>query len=315
MKRKKRQSKWLLGIMLFLGVLVCCGDIFALTISGEESPPRLLVEDVKSAMQEPGDTLESFVAPYLALDYQGSRRSSYYTLWFVAKETSELESRQRLVDILCRGLEDSNRHSRTDSAGWLFTLNAADFSPEAKAMVAEACARGDLERNIVLLGAKLNVEGIDSIIQELAKKPIVGQYFYRRDEWASLLVLARAGDQNALDRVIEKSKAVEDVQVWRDLFEDLLYIQKLEGIVILNEWLNSDRRLGATRAGEKGTLVCRYIAFYLSESLEGFPVKGSVFRGVAEEDIPACREWMSAQTRWVIKGEDGGVVEGTLDVL
>lgn len=222
---------------------------------------------------------------------------------YLKKGAGTASSRRKLVSDLAKSLADQSPVVRESVARLLSTLQANDFSPDAKISIQEAFETKP-SKQLILLGGIADVDTVnkevDKLVFQPSVKPSVGR-FYGTLEWGAELVKARRGNPNNIKNVInaveEEKSMVTRVGV---LLQELEYVRQPEVIPILKKYLDSDERLEAVKPTVPGMKCAQYAAVVLARSVEGFPVIKEDLN-YTEDELDICRKWMSAQTNWVFK--------------
>lgn len=189
----------------------------------------------------------------------------------------------------------------------LLYFNAEDFSVETKKRIVELLQIAPLKREHILLTGQAEVQEAEDILKEivieyreLEKNRSVGKW-YGEKNWYASLALARLGDQESTDYVINKiEQERDDIARVGKLLRDLSYTRQEKAVLKLKEYLYSNRVLpGAVDVPT--TAYSQYALDQLTAILENIPIEHKGFPGYTYEEITQAREWMNEQTDFVIK--------------
>jgi PBS lyase HEAT-like repeat len=121
----------------------------------------------------------------------------------------------------------------------------------------------------------------------------------RKDRWAAILALARMGDEQAANDILNRIKRmpVGDAVVY-EVFPDLIYTRRPEAISYLVEALNSDaKNCESANSDNPERIPCAYrIMEMLAPVIENYPLKQNASGDIETNDYPAAlqkvREWL-----------------------
>jgi hypothetical protein len=118
-------------------------------------------------------------------------------------------------------------------------------------------------------------------------------------QWVSALVLARWGDERALDFIIHTTakESNEVVRATRYL-PDLAYTLQPRAFDALRNYLFSENRLPQLKDTVLGEPVARYAAQIFAEYVEDCPIQN---KNIQESDIPVIRAWAVDQSYWKLR--------------
>ena len=156
-------------------------------------------------------------------------------------------------------------------------------------------------RETILLAGFAGIESLSDEIYSLAARPIeepqAGR-FYGTKVWAANLVLARQGNSLSIAKLLDFAKKQDLHTRVVFILVDLQYVPQPEIVDFLRSYLDSDERLDSVKSTVKGILAANYAASSLARILLGFPVNYREDYSYSEEEIRACRIWMSKQKEW-----------------
>ena len=129
----------------------------------------------------------------------------------------------------------------------------------------------------------------------------------RKDRWAAMLALARMGDQQAFDDVLNRIKRmpVGDAVVY-EVFPDLIYTRRPEAISYLVEALNNDaKNCESANSDNPERIPCAYrIMEMLAPVIENYPLKQNASGDIDTNDYPAAlqkvRDWFKTNKEYKI---------------
>jgi hypothetical protein len=159
----------------------------------------------------------------------------------------------------------------------------------------------NITRETILLAGFARIDSLLETIAGLAESPLtepaVGRFF-GTDGWAANLVMARQGDERSVKRLLDFASIQDAHTQVVFVAVDFQYVPQAGIVAYLKDILDSDDRLEPTKETVKGVPVANYAAFSLARILQGFPVKDKEDFSYSEEEIGACRKWMSQQKEW-----------------
>lgn len=171
---------------------------------------------------------------------------------------------------------------------------------ETKALI-ERQFRADINRETILLAGLAGVASLSDEIQFWADRqisePEAGRFF-GTNEWAANLVLARRGNALSLGKLLDFAEKQDFHTIATVVLVDLQYVPQPEVVDYLKKYLDSDERLEPVKPTVKGMLAANYAASSLARILEGFPLEYREDYSYSEQEIEACRVWMSKQKEW-----------------
>jgi hypothetical protein len=158
--------------------------------------------------------------------------------------------------------------------------------------------RQDIGRQTILLAGLAGVESVSDDLRLLARQPIrepsAGRFF-GTPEWAANLVLARQGDSLSIGALLDCAREQDLHTQVVVVAVDFQYVPQPEVVAFLQAYLGSDERLEPVKSTVQGLPVANYAASSLARMLAGFPVEYREDYSYTDEEIRACRVWMSTQ--------------------
>lgn len=274
--------------------------LMALSIGTSCSADQLDLSQFRQDLGAPDKLTSDYVSSYINAESSQVRYNSYAAIWEVAKK-KPYDEKNQLLQHLAQGMSDKEKSVREASVKWLLQFREKDVSSETSALIAKNLEKRELDKNRILLAGLYGTESTLNTIRKLGstivQDPEVGRW-YGTKEWASNLVLARLGEidsEELVQRVESESNVVARVTI---CLQDITYIKQPEGVQLLLKYLNSEDRFPSVRDSTLGEKVCLRAAYFLAQSIEGFPIVKEYYSDYTEEDIATCRKWMSSQSDW-----------------
>ena len=167
-----------------------------------------------------------------------------------------------------------------------------DFSPRTKTILAKIDISQSPE--LIKITGVANIKSREEELKNIATISRVPQI-----KRASIMALARMGDKQNLNEVIQMVKSESDIVQRIYLFDDLAWTRQQEAFSILRNYLHSQERLPDTRDHSiPGTPEAAYAARAFINHIKNCPVK-SVFPNA--EELPIIVNWADQQKKWLIK--------------
>jgi hypothetical protein len=219
----------------------------------------------------------------------------------VRAQGAPLGSSTTSIDQLTRDVTSTSTLVRNSSVnGLLRALSSSrqvNVSRQSRDTL-ERLFRQNVDRQTILLAGLAGVESVSDDLRSLARQPIrepsAGRFF-GTPEWAAHLVLARRGDPQSLDALLDFARRQDLHTRVVVVAVDFQYVPQPEVVEFLQAHLESDERLEPVKTTVPGLPVANYAASSLARLLVGFPVEYREDYSYTDEEIRACRAWLSAQ--------------------
>lgn len=294
------------GVFLIVAGLASCVD--AVEVAPQRTSSAAMeyderqreVERVQHALEQ-GDLSSTVLRRYTDGRPDDLRRDLYALYWRLGTGAQERPTRLALVSFLVTRIASETSMLRGQLLKWSQDFRADSFDEEAiAALNALPWTEEDGAQVIRLLGVAEVTSAEPGLKAQVARDPLSDEPAYQTSRtWASLLALARLGDQESLTRVIRRVEGEEDIIVRATiLFDDLGYTRQPRAFDALKVYINSDKRLPAIKDGVPGRLEAARAAAVFSKFIENFPIQETDF---TEPETYEARVWVNKQTSWKIK--------------
>lgn len=292
----------------------CCATIMlTLVVGWQASAQKREVDAYFSALRnnQPVTSLvfekkkeEQYITPLAAYtqDTVSSLRvEAYQRLCQLGRETKQKNARKRIVSLLVQGWQDQDRgiHRLVDNG--LTRFNPQDFDRAALDSVRSRVQKlpanpGTLFKLVGYLQLHDLATKLKAYVEAQDPAP------RNQDRWAGYIALARLGDQQAVDMILNRVRTfgVNDDAVY-ELFPDLVYTRSYRAIHYLEEVLFSDERnCGAPSAESRQKMTCAYrVMELLAPVIKDYPASVSAGGGVAsknyQQTLQTVRTWFKQQ--------------------
>jgi hypothetical protein len=239
------------------------------------------------------------VAVYLQDTVPSLRVEAYYLLSQLGNATKQKNARKRIVSLLIHGWHDKDQGIQRLVDNGLTHFHPQDFDRAAIDSV-----RSRVEKLPANPGALFKLVGY---LQLQALAPKIKSYVEEedpglrpQDRWAGYIALARLGDQQAVDVILNRIRTfgVNDDAVY-ELFPDLIYTRSYRAIQYLEEVLfSNERNCGAPSAESRQKMTCAYrVMELLAPVIKDYPVTASAGGGIATNNyaqaLETTRAWFT----------------------
>lgn len=247
---------------------------------------------------------DQYIAPltaYLQDTVSSLRAEAYYLLCQLGTKTKQKSTRKRIVSVLIRGWQDKDKGIQRLVDNGLARFQSQDFDRAALDSVRSRVRKlpsspGTLFRLVGYLQLQDLALKIKAYVEEEAPA------LRAQDRWAGYIALARLGDQQAVDVILNRVRmvGVNDDAVY-ELFPDLVFTRSYRAIHYLEEVLFSDeRKCGAPSAESRQKMTCAYrVMELLAPVIKDYPVAATAGGGVATNNYPQAlettRAWFKQQ--------------------
>jgi hypothetical protein len=232
------------------------------------------------------------------------RSKAYSITRTIAVQSNQFSIRQESVQKLVNACRDRDSGNTGSVLGYLTEFKKQDFTPSTKdtlrALFKNRIAH--LDQLIRLIGF-LEINDLQSDLRTISAQ-VDGS---KRDRWAAQLALARMGDKQIMQTIIDRVKKmqVNDELVY-EVFPDLTYTRQMEAIGYLSRVLFSDENNCESADAERSAKIpCAYrVMEQLAPVIEGYPLKldesGDVNTKDYVEALKSVREWFRQQKEYKI---------------
>jgi hypothetical protein len=287
--------------------------MFILAVGLQASAQKREVDAHFSAMRDKqattslsfeGKKEDQYIEPltaYVQDTVSALRAEAYYLLCQLGHKTKQKNTRKRIVSVLVRGWHDQDKGIQRLIDNGLTRFQPQDFDRAALDSVRSRVKK--LPSNpatVFKLAGYLQLQDLAPKIKSYVEQETPAQR--SQDRWAGYIALARLGDQQAVDVILNRVRTfgVNDDAVY-ELFPDLVYTRSYRAIQYLEEVLFSDeRKCGAASAGSRQKMTCAYrVMELLAPVIKDYPVAASVDGGVATDNylkaLQTTRAWFKQQ--------------------
>jgi hypothetical protein len=236
---------------------------------------------------------DQYIAPlatYLQDTVPSLRVEAYSLLCQLSNTVKQKSARKRIVNLLIRGWQDKDKGIQRLVDNGLTRFHPQDFDRVAIDSVRSRVQKlpsnpGTLFKLVGYLQLQAVAPKIKSYVEEPALRP--------QDRWAGYIALARLGDQQAVDVILNRIRTfgVNDDAVY-ELFPDLIYTRSYRAIQYLEEVLfSNERNCGAPSAESRQKMTCAYrVMELLAPVIKDYPVTVSAGGGIATKNYPQALE-------------------------
>jgi hypothetical protein len=241
------------------------------------------------------------ISPYLADTLPLIRAEAYYLLANAGIQSQQKATRREVVNRLLHGFRDRDTGIKGRVENALTRFKVDDFDRAAvdtlKKLIADP---PPLPGKLFKLAGYLNLHelapGIKAHIEQEPAR------LRDKDRWAGYLALARMGDQQALDIILNRVRtfgASDDVVY--EIFPDLVYTRSYRAIHYLQEVVFSDEQnCSSPHADSREKTNCAYrVIELLAPVLKGYPLALDASGDLATSNYPEAlgkiRDWFTQQ--------------------
>jgi len=243
-------------------------DAYFLAFRNNEPSPALLFAGKKE------DQYIKAITPYLQDTLATLRAEAYIQLSNLGQQSKQKGVRKKVVNLLTTGWHDADWGIRDLADDALTHFQKQDFDRTAIDSITARLTKlpsspGKLFKLIGYLDLRDLAPQIRSYVEDL-QPPLQSP-----DRWAGYISLARMGDQQAIDFLLNRIRTLglnNDVAI--DLFPDLVYTRTFRAIHYLEEALfNNDKNCGPASAEFDQPVTCAYrIMEMLAPALKDYPI-------------------------------------------
>ena len=225
----------------------------------------------------------------------------------IALQTRDTITRQMCVRMLMHPVEGGDFDVAGSALSLLRGFARTDFSTEVRDTISSLIRKR--ASNLNQLIAMAGYLGIPELTRDLRSYALPGNPNSTR--WAALLALARMGDRDATDDVLQRVEAlgVTDKVVY-NIFPDLVYTRQPEAIAYMAKQIQHDEKHCFSADAEREVAIpCAYrILEQLAPVIENFPLERDVTGDLRTNDYHAAlelaREWFKNNNTYRIKDDD-----------
>lgn len=231
-------------------------------------------------------------------DPSANVRFAVQTMQFkIAVRNMDTSIREDVTNSLVSDLLDGDPLVSQQAVRRLQSFKSKDFSTATKNLIGIVMQRADASKELFLVIGIAQVREQIPFLKNIAvglNKHVAG--WYASVEWYSALALARMGDKQETKRIIKIVESEADVvlRVTR-LLSDVAYLRQIEGVKLLQKYLESEDRLPRVKDNVPGTKYNQYALDFLTQSIENFPVKNQGL-GYNDAEVQLARSWMRSHS-------------------
>lgn len=210
------------------------------------------------------------------------------------------DSVDRMLQILSTKSDADQGYAMTRALYLLSSGKKTQVSNKTKELIGKLFDQ-DVNKETILLAGFAGVNSAHDQISYWAHRPIpepdVGSFF-GTNEWAANLVLARQGDADSIEKLLDTAHKQDLHTLVVFVLVDFQYVPQSAIVEFLKQYLDSNERLEPVKSTVEGMPVAYYAASSLARMLKGFPVDYREDYSYSMNDIQKCRAWMSRQKEW-----------------
>ncbi|WP_147302885.1 HEAT repeat domain-containing protein [Marinoscillum furvescens] len=229
------------------------------------------------------------------------RRVAYQAAEVVVGASSSSAIRQNAFSVLMSGLSDNDLALQGIVLQLLATQDGALFSDEdLRVLISKLDAGIPGKEALLKLLGRLNAS---EATEEIRQFTTAGNKATIR--WAAYLALARLGDEEAIDRLIQKVNGLTvNSDVVYDILPGLIYTRQKEVFdLLVKELYNDERNCEPADPDQYRPIRCGYrIMELLAPHVEGFPVavsaSGDLDTRNYRQALLGVREWFAANPNY-----------------
>ncbi len=260
------------------------------------------VERIRQELERSQDFSPSSLGQRTSSQPEELRRDLYAQYWQMGTASTDRSRRIGITGFFVSRVPVETPMLRGQLLKWLQDFRKEDFSGDAVAKLNAIPWTPDYCPEIIRI---LGIADGDQVLPRLEayvashplrQPPPVG--YQASNNWAALLALARQGNELALDTIIRRVRAEQDIVLRVVLFADLGYTLQPVAFNALRDFLNSSARLPTIKDHVPGTLEASRAAAVLSKYISGFPIQETDF---SEAQTMQARAWANAQEFWHFK--------------
>lgn len=238
------------------------------------------------------------ISKYLADTVPAIRAEAYYLLGSLGQQSRQKSIRRDAVSLLLRGFRDKDAGIKGRVENVLVRFNTEDFDRTAMDTLRSLLAKlPPLPGKLFRLAGYLNLHDQAPKI----KAYIEGQPpLASKDRWAGYLALARMGDQQALDIILNRVRTfgINDDVVY-EIFPDLVYTRSYRAIHYLEEvTFSNEKNCTSPHADSQAKINCAYrVIELLAPIISDYPValdaSGDLATSDYNEALEKIRAWFT----------------------
>lgn len=222
--------------------------------------------------------------------------------WRYALNSQDTHARQKICVFLLDAARGENQFLAEQALKFLLDFSPSDFNSLATERLKSFYYQEDYANAILRVVGVANLRSEEFRLREIAKagRPrTTSDAFYASSQWAALLVLARFGETDSINQVVERVKTEEDIVIRSTrLFADLGFTRHYLALDCLREFLRSPERLPQVKETVLGRPEALYAAEVLCKHAENFPLPSC---DIQESNLPVIVEWADMQKSWIIR--------------
>jgi hypothetical protein len=269
-----------------------------LRTSPYETLPQSIWKDTKNEAQ-----MLEVLAPYYTDTVKTIRAKAYYITKRIGQKSKDARVQNRAIDLTVRALKEKDTGISGNAIEALTGFNSANFSPAAKDSVGNLIKPGvpNLDKLLTLAGF-LNLNNRTQQIRDL-----LALNTNTTIKWAARLALARMGDEEATDWIVNKlnNAQVNDDFVYQ-VVPELVYTRQPRIFDFLEEIINSDvKNCHSSDPDSEKMILCGYrVMEHIAPAIKDFPVKTNESGDLNVSDYNAAlaqvRSWFASNEAYAL---------------
>lgn len=257
--------------------------------------------DKRLFLQESSDELFACLQKYYLDTLPKIRLKAYYIAYKVGLNYDS-GSKNYAINKLVSGCKDDDSGIVGSCLSWLSTFKKNDFEETAIDSISIL-----LERKIAHLDKLLRLIGFLNLkenVRHIQNMLIANDLNSETNIWAARLALARMGEQEQIDYILDKVKGLHlNDDVVYNILPDLIYTRQKKLLDYLIEILQSDEKNCFSANPESSEkIICGYrVMEYLAPVIEDYPIGINEWGDITEEDYSQA---LSIVRAWFLERKD-----------
>jgi len=212
------------------------------------------------------------IEPYINDTLVAVRSSAIFLVYKTGLKSDNEKTIQQSIKILTEKLDDKDAGIVKMAIEYLKEFKYEYFTPEIKYIISQkAQVRTFHYYDLILLTGYLQIK--DLIYNY--KKMVEDKKYSMRDRWAMTLAMARMGDHESIEKVMNRVKRLPiNDDVVTEIYPDLVYIRTKEAFNwLFNIIMSDDKNCLSSNPDNEQSIICGYrVIELIGKYIEGFPV-------------------------------------------
>jgi hypothetical protein len=169
-----------------------------------------------------------------------------------------------------------------------------DFTEQSRQAVSKLLDAAHPSSEALLLAGALELRAKKARLLELMRDVDETGPWWARRSWSARLALARMGDKDQIQYVIQKIEAESDSVVRVTQLKNLAYLRQPLAVEVLVRYLLSDEVLPELYG--QSVPIAQYALDVLAQIIPGFPLPGRGSPIYTEDELKTARDWVKSHT-------------------